>query len=96
MFRLLEMRCLPWATTLIVILSDAGRSAQLVAKYKPGMPIFVCSKYPHVAKQSRTLFGTHGVYNPSNITKVRRSSFDLAACTCKYHAQSDVYLPVCF
>eukprot|EP00951_Prasinocladus_malaysianus_P002765 scaffold19598_cov37-Prasinocladus_malaysianus.AAC.2 len=55
---------LMWRLTL------PGRSAALIAKYKPSMPVFVVSKFEAVARQSRTLYGTHGVLATEEITKV--------------------------
>jgi hypothetical protein len=43
----------------------------MLAKYKANMPVFIVSKFPPVAKQSRTLFGTHGVVCESEMPKVR-------------------------
>ena len=36
---------------LIIVLSESGTSARLVAKFHPAMPILVLTPYPEVARQ---------------------------------------------
>lgn len=50
---------------LIIVLTDSGKLARLVAKYKPSVPILACSVSKSVVKQLKTSRGVVGFKIPS-------------------------------
>ena len=50
---------------LIIVLTDTGKIARYVAKYKPSVPILACSISMHVVKQLNTSRGVIGYKIPS-------------------------------
>lgn len=50
---------------LIIVLTDTGKIAKYVAKYRPPVPILACSISSHVVKQLNTSRGVIGYKIPS-------------------------------
>ena len=50
---------------IIIVLTDTGRIARLVAKYRPKQPILACSVSAHVVRQMNLSRGARGFKVPS-------------------------------
>ena len=50
---------------MIVVLTETGRLARMVAKYRPSVPILACSTNMHVVKQLNASRGVVGYKIPS-------------------------------
>jgi pyruvate kinase len=51
---------------LIIVLTDSGKLGRLVCKYKPSVPVMICSQQQHVVEQLNLTRGTVGFKIPES------------------------------